>query len=418
MVVCWGGCLLVFGLLCSSIKCQILPDTVDYQKIPLPFKISPGGELNPFKRQQALSFGACKINLDTKCPSDDITFFLYTKEQPSTAEPIILGSETLESNLRDTLFDPRRPTKIIIHGYNSDMDLSALVEIRKEYLKSQDYNIFTVDWSPLGQAPCYVGALWNIRQVGKCSAQLVERIKELGAEDIHVIGFSLGAHVANFLAVSLRPYRLPRITGLDPALPGFVTAIKDDKLDKTDAYFVDVYHTNAFMQGKAEESGHVDFYVNGGILQPGCWAEPRFFACNHHRAPIYFAETVNTPKGFWGWPCPSYFMYLTGSCPPRDPQVIMGEFINSTSSGVYLVITESVPPYAAGKYEGPNIEIVKEGPVDWQKYENEILDNADELQYLDRAFDYTTTTTTTSTSRPFFRRMRERLQRYFEQTLG
>nr|CAI5852498.1 unnamed protein product [Callosobruchus analis] len=95
----------------------------------------------------------------------------------------------------------------------------------------------------------------------------------------------------------------------------------------------------------------------------------------------------------------------------------MGEFINSTSSGVYLVITESVPPYAAGKYEGPNIEIIKEGPTDWQRYENEILDNADELQYLDRAFDYTTTTTT-STSKPFFRTMRERLQRYFEQTLG
>lgn len=84
---------------------------------------------------------------------------------------------------------------------------------------------------------------------------------------------SVGAHITNFMAVALRPYKLPRITGLDPAFPGFITPVLDDKLDKTDAEFVDVYHTNAFMQGKVEESGHVDFYINGGVIQPGCWAE-------------------------------------------------------------------------------------------------------------------------------------------------
>lgn len=83
-----------------------------------------------------------------------------------------------------------------------------------------------------------------------------------------------------------------------------------------------------------------------------------FFACNHHRAPLYFAESINTKKGFWGWPCPSYFEYLIGMCPPRDPQVIMGEHVNRTASGMYLVITESVAPYAVGIYEGPSIEVL------------------------------------------------------------
>lgn len=53
-------------------------------------------------------------------------------------------------------------------------------------------NVFAVDWSNLAQSPCYPGAVWNSRFVGKCSAQLVDRIRELGARDIHVIGFSLG----------------------------------------------------------------------------------------------------------------------------------------------------------------------------------------------------------------------------------
>lgn len=60
---------------------------------------------------------------------------------------------------------------------------------------------------------------------------------------------------------------------MDPALPGFVTVDKYNKLDADDAKFVDIIHTNAFMQGKVEQSGDVDFYVNGGVIQPGCWAE-------------------------------------------------------------------------------------------------------------------------------------------------
>lgn len=52
---------------------------------------------------------------------------------------------------------------------------------------------------------------------------------------------------------------------LDPALPLFITASAADKLDATDADFVDVYHSNAFVQGQIERCGTVDFYMNGGI---------------------------------------------------------------------------------------------------------------------------------------------------------
>jgi hypothetical protein len=67
---------------------------------------------------------------------------------------------------------------------------------------------------------------------------------------------------------------LRHVSGLDPAMPFFVTVNKDQKLDASDAAFVDVIHTNAFVQGKIEASGDVDFYVNGGISQPGCWSGP------------------------------------------------------------------------------------------------------------------------------------------------
>ena len=69
-------------------------------------------------------------------------------------------------------------------------------------------------------------------------------------------------------------------SGLDPAMPFFATLNTDQKLDASDAVFVDVIHTNAFVQGKIEACGDVDFYVNGGIRQPGCWSESsKMFIC-------------------------------------------------------------------------------------------------------------------------------------------
>lgn len=59
---------------------------------------------------------------------------------------------------------------------------------------------------------------------------------------------------------------------LDPALPLFINAAPADKLDASDAHFVDVIHSNALVQGQMERCGTVDFYMNGGIMQPGCFA--------------------------------------------------------------------------------------------------------------------------------------------------
>lgn len=147
-----------------------------------------------------------------------------------------------------------------------------------------------VDWSDLAPSPCYLSAVHNIKHVGACIAQLVERILDLGTDDIHLIGFSLGAQVTNYVATNLKSFKIPRIsgqlqvassgfilfssifpTGLDPALPLFMTVSNDEKLDSSDADFVDVIHTNALLQGKIERCGHADFYMNGGVMQPGCF---------------------------------------------------------------------------------------------------------------------------------------------------
>ncbi|XP_015838834.2 lipase member H-A [Tribolium castaneum] len=337
--------------------------------------------------------GSCKIAVNRLCPDPDVTFYLYSKKFQEEPEPVRIGGEPGNSNLSSTTFDPSLPTKIVIHGYNSDRNLNVLIEIKKQYFnRTTDLNIFFVDWSSLAAGPCYPAAVWNTRHVGECTSQLVDRIKELGAKNIHLIGFSLGGQLTNFVANALRPYKVSRITGLDPAGPGFLTAGPENKLDKGDAEFVDVIHTNAFVQGIVEESGHVDFYINGGVIQPGCWAENRFFACNHHRAPLYFAESITTQMGFWGWPCPSYTEYLIGRCPPKEPQIIMGEFVNRTSSGVHLVITDSVSPFAVGKFTGPAIEIFVKSELIrrdiLEKYKKDVENFIDEDDVVESLYEH------------------------------
>ena len=64
--------------------------------------------------------------------------------------------------------------------------------------------------------------------------------------------------------------------GLDPAGPGFNLVSNEFRLDKSDATFVDIIHTDANLLGTFRVVGDADFYPNGGKDQPLCRAESKF----------------------------------------------------------------------------------------------------------------------------------------------
>jgi len=62
---------------------------------------------------------------------------------------------------------------------------------------------------------------------------------------------------------------------LDPAGPYFENTPEEVRLDPSDADFVDILHSDAeklldLGLGTAQVSGHIDFWPNDGIQQPGC----------------------------------------------------------------------------------------------------------------------------------------------------
>lgn len=60
--------------------------------------------------------------------------------------------------------------------------------------------------------------------------------------------------------------KIVKIVGLDPTGPLFINAEPYERLDWTDATYVEVQHTNRDQLGYAEPIGDADFYPNYGRL--------------------------------------------------------------------------------------------------------------------------------------------------------
>lgn len=126
----------------------------------------------------------------------------------------------------------------------------------------------------------------------------------LSGDRLYVVGFSLGAHVAGFAGKNFPG--IARISGLEPAGPGYFPTSAAHRLDKTDAKFVDVIHTNAqnsdydyYHFGYPLTVGHVDFYVNDGSNQPGC---DDILGCSHFRAHELYIASFNESR-ILGYKC-------------------------------------------------------------------------------------------------------------------
>lgn len=82
-----------------------------------------------------------------------------------------------------------------------------------------------------------------------------------------------------------------------------------NNLNRGDALYVEVIHTDTENAALIQPAGHTDFYPNKGYNMPGCAPGP----CSHLRAYEYFADSIDH-KGFMADECASYEEIINGDC--------------------------------------------------------------------------------------------------------
>ncbi|XP_076629273.1 pancreatic triacylglycerol lipase [Colletes latitarsis] len=277
-----------------------------------------------------------------------VTYILYTRSGPENGTQLYTNDTT---RLSGSNFNPSRQTKFITHGWKSSAMSGGLINMKEEYLNFNDYNVIMVDWQPLAASTFYLGPMRNTERVGKTTAEFIDFLVAetgLNTENIHFLGHSLGAHVAGNTGSSMTSGRLGRITGLDPALPGFHLLTTDKtRLDSTDALFVDIIHSCGGVLGFLQPLGSADFYPNAGTaVQPGCCCIPEVVeACSHGRSYVYFTESIASKAGFVARKCNTWDQFMGGNCNYSDT-AFMGEHVDKTASGTYFLRTRSESPYA------------------------------------------------------------------------
>ncbi|XP_069837858.1 pancreatic lipase-related protein 2-like [Dendropsophus ebraccatus] len=253
-------------------------------------------------------------------------FLLFTRKNPDFFHEI---SALNVSTISSTKFCAKKKSLFIIHGFLESGEDKWLVDMCQTLLEVSDVNCFSVDWQG-GSKARYTQAVNNVRVVGAEIAYFITYLLDhfkYPLSNIHLIGHSLGAHVAGE-AGKRRP-GIARISGLDPAGPFFEDTPPEVRLDPSDAVLVDVIHTDGSPFrldvgfagfGTRQLVGHLDFFPNGGKRMPGC---PSFYRklgnldeviegvqekifCSHRRSVTLFLQSIFRPDGFISYPGSSY----------------------------------------------------------------------------------------------------------------
>ena len=155
--------------------------------------------------------------------------------------------------------------------------------------------------------------------------------------------------------------RIGRITGLDPSGPLFYSVTDDDRLDRSDARFVDIVHTAGHWVGTTRPSGHVDIWPNGGSApQPGCEnKESLDMSCSHFHAWKMFADSILSKNSdvmpLMAIKCNSRQLFTSNKCCEKDSVFAeVGEYMNTSMRGDFYLKTKSEPHFALPSINSTN----------------------------------------------------------------
>lgn len=250
--------------------------------------------------------------LDTVSSGNKARYELYTRNNSDTFKGTGTGQKLGYdfALVKKSNFNPAKPTKFFIHGWLGSSSNWYVRDMRLAILNKEDVNFVEVDWMRGSVNVNYFSAMRIAQEVGKEVADYIKWLNEnfgVQFKDVHIIGHSLGGQAAGAAGKYIQNPKLGRISGLDPAEPGFNALSPADSLDPTDADFVDVIHTTLVS---VTPMGHVDFYPNGGSL-----GVPVVTWIHSHLTAVYiYTDSIGAKCPFVSYPCGDYKTFSAGSC--------------------------------------------------------------------------------------------------------
>jgi len=134
----------------------------------------------------------------------------------------------------------------------------------------------------------------------------------------------------------------------DSVLISAMSVTDMDRLDKSDAKFVDIIHTAGYWVGSSRAGGHVDIWPNGGLApQPGCRNQESLdLSCSHFHAWKLFAESILLTKNkmppLVGVKCENLQAFSSGACCFNNSVLVeIGDRINQSTRGNIFLKTKA-----------------------------------------------------------------------------
>ncbi|XP_049296739.1 lipase member H-like [Anopheles funestus] len=216
-------------------------------------------------------------------------FMLWTQRtQPDDREELKFNDLPA---LQNSTFNPRNPTRLLVHGWLGDWTSDAVRTLSRAYVAKGTYNVIGIDWSAGSSTLNYIAARIRVGAVAAVIAKQIHILLQAGQHpsQIVIIGHSLGAHIAGLTGKQFQTEpKLAAVVALDPAGPLFAGDQPSERVDAFDAEYVEVIHTNKGLLGHSDALGQADFYPNGGRSQPGCLIN----TCSHNKAVEYFRRSL------------------------------------------------------------------------------------------------------------------------------
>ncbi|KAG5674907.1 hypothetical protein PVAND_004852 [Polypedilum vanderplanki] len=250
-------------------------------------------------------------------------------------------------------FDKNKPTVMYIHGYIENENFPTVKKIVKVFRERNDHNILVCDWGDYSINLYFSVVMPKLKKIGEKISNKLKEFFDAGynVEKFYLVGHSLGAQASGLIGRRLKSIygiELERITGLDPAQPGFYPPIYKDfqAISSSDAKFVDIIHTSSTL-GVLKSTGTADFYPNANYLtMPGC--EIFNPICNHQMSVYYFAESVRKPEIFLAIKADNYEDIENVNADHAET-ALMGFGCSKNASVKYYLQLDDEEPYGQGR---------------------------------------------------------------------